>query len=47
MTDLINIKIRSAELYLKYKEGQLSLENYIQKMRPLDKKIAPIRTSSS
>jgi len=39
MPDLQNLRIKSMELYFKYKDGLLSLEEYIQKIKPLDHKI--------
>ena len=39
MSDLQNLRIKSIQLYFKYKNGLLSLEEYIQLIKLLDYKI--------
>jgi len=39
MSDLANLRLKSIGLYFKYKNRQLSLENYINQIKPIDKQI--------
>ncbi len=39
MSDLVTLKMKSMKLYFKYRDGLISLESYIQQIRPLDYEI--------
>jgi hypothetical protein len=39
MSDLTSLKVKMIKLYFNYKDGLLSLEEYIQQIKPLDCKI--------
>ena len=35
MSNLVNLKVKSMQLYYKYKEGSISLENYLKQIKPI------------
>ncbi len=39
MSNIAKIKIKSMQLYFKYRDGTLSLEDYLQQIKPLDEMI--------
>jgi len=39
MLSLKNLKIKSMKLYFKYKDGIITLEEYLKKIKPLDNSI--------
>ncbi len=39
MSNLISLKIKSMQLYFTYKDGIMTLEDYLLQIKPLDKEI--------
>ena len=39
MLNLANLKLKSMQLYFQYKNGYISLEDYIKQIKPLDDKV--------
>ena len=39
MQSLVTLRIKSMQLYFKYKDGSLTLEDYLEKIKLLDGKI--------
>ncbi len=39
MSKLVDLRVKSMKLYLKYKDGSMTLDAYLEQIKPLDNKI--------
>ena len=46
MSQLTTLKVKSMKLYFEYKEGLITLEEYLERIKPLDEDIDKLEMSS-